>query len=74
MIHFTLSRYGGSLLLMRSLQVFILLWVLFAQSLLAKTYYVDPGRGNDAGLGAFGTPWRTIAKANVTLRAGDTVF
>ena len=38
-------------------------------------YYVDTARGNDRNDGrSISTAWRTIAKANLSLRAGDTVF
>ena len=38
-------------------------------------YYVDGARGNDAANGqTLSTAWRTIDKANATLRAGDTVY
>ena len=36
----------------------------------AATYYVSTS-GNDASAGTQGAPWRTIAKANATLAAGD---
>jgi len=36
-------------------------------------YYVSP-IGNDSNSGALASPWKTIAKANATLKAGDTVF
>jgi parallel beta-helix repeat protein len=39
----------------------------------AATYYVAPS-GNDANPGTINAPWRTIDKANLTLRAGDTVI
>ena len=39
----------------------------------ATTYYVSPG-GNDASAGSQAAPWRTIAKANATLNAGDAVI
>jgi beta-glucanase (GH16 family) len=37
------------------------------------TYYVSP-TGNDANAGTLAAPWKTIAKANATLQAGDTVI
>jgi hypothetical protein len=39
----------------------------------AADYYVDPA-GNDLSSGSLENPWRTLAKANQTLVAGDTVF
>src|SRR2546425_736951 len=40
----------------------------------ATTYYLSPG-GNDASLGTSpSAAWRTIAKANATLNAGDAVI
>jgi parallel beta-helix repeat protein len=36
-------------------------------------YYVSPA-GNDSHAGTLQRPWRTIAKANQELRAGDTVY
>ncbi len=37
-------------------------------------YYVDGVSGNDStGTGATGAPWKTLAKANQTAAAGDTV-
>ncbi len=38
----------------------------------ATTYHVSPD-GDDAAPGTRNAPWRTLAKANETLRAGDTV-
>ncbi len=47
---------------------------LVAGPALAGTYYVAT-TGNDANAGnSSGAPWRTIAKANTTLNAGDVVF
>jgi parallel beta-helix repeat protein len=40
----------------------------------AATYYIDGTNGNDAKSGFQSTPWKTIGKANSTLRAGDTVY
>jgi hypothetical protein len=53
--------------------------MLFSTTVNAATYYVDKdsvgGACNDANNGtALGTPWCTIAKANSTLTAGDTVY
>jgi len=39
----------------------------------ATTYYVNPG-GSDAAAGSLLAPWRTLAKANATLNAGDAVM
>ena len=40
----------------------------------ATTYFVDNSTGNDANAGTtLSAPWKTIAKATQTLRAGDTV-
>lgn len=39
----------------------------------AADYYVSKN-GNDSNLGTISSPWRTIAKANTTVRPGDTVF
>ncbi|MCD6322765.1 MAG: DUF1565 domain-containing protein, partial [Clostridiales bacterium] len=36
-------------------------------------YYVSP-TGNDSNSGALASPWKTIAKANEKLRAGDTIY
>ena len=42
---------------------------------LAATYYISNSRGNDSNAGTSDSaPWRTIAKATQTLRAGDTVL
>ncbi len=38
----------------------------------SATYHVSLS-GNDTQAGTLSQPWRTIAKANNTLRAGDTV-
>jgi hypothetical protein len=46
---------------------------LWAAPLHAADYYVAPN-GNDANSGAKDKPWRTIAKANRMLSAGDTVY
>jgi len=37
-------------------------------------YYVDNTGGSDSANGDIGTPWETIAKANSTLVADDTVY
>src|SRR5690349_15634778 len=40
---------------------------------LAGSYYVSTS-GSDSNAGTQAAPWRTIAKANATLNAGDVVF
>ncbi|MES2352847.1 MAG: right-handed parallel beta-helix repeat-containing protein [Pseudomonadota bacterium] len=41
----------------------------------AATYYVNGSNGSDSNAGTSdGAPWRTLAKATQTLRAGDTVL
>src|SRR5262249_36441360 len=45
----------------------------FPASALATTYYVSPG-GNDGAAGSQAAPWRTLAKANAALMAGDAVI
>ena len=40
----------------------------------AATYYVSGSNGNDGNPGTLSSPWRTISKANSSLKAGDTVF
>lgn len=40
----------------------------------AATYYIDGSNGNDANPGTVTQPWKTIGKANSTLKAGDTVY
>lgn len=45
----------------------------FPASALATTYYVSPA-GSDAAAGSQAAPWRTLAKANSTLNAGDAVI
>lgn len=40
----------------------------------AAEYYVDQATGNDGNGGTASQPWKTISKANSTLRAGDTVY
>lgn len=37
----------------------------------ATTYYIDADAPNDSGTGAFGSPWKTIAKANTELAASS---
>jgi hypothetical protein len=40
---------------------------------IGAVYYVAPG-GNDSSAGTLSAPWKTIAKANSKLVAGDTVY
>ena len=42
----------------------------------AADYYIDQAASNasDSNAGTVSTPWKTITKANSTLRAGDTVY
>ncbi len=40
----------------------------------AATYYIDSKNGNDRNSGSQTAPWKTISKANSTLKAGDTVY
>ena len=44
-----------------------------ATSVQAANYYVSP-TGSDTDPGTLAAPWRTLAKANKTSRAGDTVY
>lgn len=37
------------------------------------TYYVDGKSGNDSNNGSSGSPWKTLAKAKRTIKAGDEV-
>lgn len=41
--------------------------------LFAADYYISPS-GNDQNPGSLSAPWRTLNKANYSLRAGDRVF
>ncbi len=45
--------------------------VLFAFSLQAANFYVDPVGGSDAGVGSQSAPWKTIAKVNSSSFSGD---
>jgi hypothetical protein len=47
---------------------------LFVSKIDAATYYVSGTSGNDSNAGTLDQPWKTVQKANTTLRAGDTVF
>jgi hypothetical protein len=40
---------------------------------LAETYYVSNTNGLDSNTGLKGKPWKTLDKANASLKAGDTV-
>lgn len=40
----------------------------------AAEYYIDKNNGSDENSGALSDPWKTIGKANATLKAGDTVY
>lgn len=57
--------------------VFSLFWIiglLFSQSALAATYYVDAGSGNNGNSGTSpGSPWATIAYAISQATAGDII-
>lgn len=37
----------------------------------AAIYYIDGSNGNDSNPGTIASPWKTISKANSTLKAGD---
>jgi hypothetical protein len=51
-----------------------LLLIALSDAALAASYYVSPN-GNDTASGtSVASPWRTIAKANGLLRAGDTLY
>ena len=56
----------------------LVVWLLlpFVQLLEAADYYVSPSASNasDANSGTEALPWKTLNKANATLRAGDTVY
>jgi hypothetical protein len=59
----------------KGLLLIFLLIIIAAQVLASTVYYVDRNSGNDSNDGlTLGTAWKTISKANNTLRAGDTVF
>ena len=46
-----------------------------AADALATTYYINGSTGSDSNAGTSnGAPWKTLAKATQTLRAGDTVL
>ncbi|NOZ22013.1 MAG: DUF1565 domain-containing protein [Planctomycetes bacterium] len=50
----------------------VLLMLFFSSQLLATEYVVSPD-GNDDAPGTREKPWKTIAKANLSLKPGDTV-
>jgi hypothetical protein len=52
----------------------LFLSVLIVGNLEAATYYIDGSNGSDSNSGTIASPWKTISKANTTLRAGDTVL
>ena len=56
----------------------LVVWLLlpFVQTLEGAGYYVSPSASNasDANSGTEALPWKTLNKANATLRAGDTVY
>lgn len=59
---------------MRAYVVAVVVMVVIAGTqALGRTFIVSPG-GNDAAAGTIAAPWRTLAKANATLAAGDTVL
>jgi len=45
----------------------------FGSSAQAATYYVSP-TGSDLSAGSITTPWKTVGKALVAMKAGDTTF
>ena len=49
-------------------------FVLICSTSWASTYYINGANGNDANPGSPSAPWKTIGKANNTLKAGDTVY
>jgi PKD repeat protein len=48
--------------------------MILSPALFGTNYYIDTNSGNDSSPGTLSLPWRTIDKANETLRAGDTVY
>jgi hypothetical protein len=50
------------------------LLLFFCENIYAAEYYVDASKGNDNNPGSFAMPWKSINKANATLKPGDTVF
>jgi hypothetical protein len=55
-----------------TIEIALTLFFFFSSTLFGRTFVVSTG-GNDANAGTIAAPWRTIAKANATLQAGDTV-
>lgn len=57
------------------LSIFLALFfsILIAGNLEAAIYYIDGSSGKDNNSGTIDQPWETISKANLILRAGDTV-
>ncbi len=53
--------------------ILLALFFAFNSMLFGRTFVVATG-GNDSNPGTLTAPWRTLAKANTTLRAGDTVL
>ncbi|HXW70696.1 MAG TPA: right-handed parallel beta-helix repeat-containing protein [Methylocella sp.] len=49
------------------------IWAASISQTLAANYYVTTN-GSDSSNGGASTPWRTLAKATATARAGDTVY
>ena len=52
----------------------ILTILIFPSLVWSATFYIDGSTGNDSNPGSLESPWRSIGKANNTLRAGDTVY
>jgi len=52
----------------------IIVVLLFANTIYATVYYVDASSGNDTFVGDEAHPWETIQKATNTLIGGDTVY
>jgi hypothetical protein len=50
------------------------LLLFFCENIYAAEYFVDASKGNDNNPGTFAMPWKSINKANATLKPGDTVF
>jgi hypothetical protein len=51
----------------------VMMIVMLGAEGMGRTYVVSSG-GNDGAAGTIAAPWRTLAKANATLTAGDTVL
>ncbi len=60
----------------RSVPTSFLMVLLMSSFIFGNNYYIATRAENasDTNSGAVDTPWKTIAKANKTLKAGDTVF